>query len=119
MSPIDEAFRRARIAVAAHTDAMADADATWREETATELVLANTHPVVRFADFTRGEESTVGADWLWCVCDSLIGAHCDGSQWASFELTYSVDAAASVRTRKGTGKSARTCMVRPRPPSTA
>jgi hypothetical protein len=44
---------------------MAEAHVTWREETATELVLANTHPVVRFADFTRGEESIIGADWLW------------------------------------------------------
>lgn len=62
---VEEAFRRARVAVADHTDTMAAAGATWREETLTELVLANAHPPVRFADFTRGEEAVVGADWLW------------------------------------------------------
>ena len=51
LTDVEAALRRARIAVAEHTDAMAIANATWREETATELVLANTHPTVRFADF--------------------------------------------------------------------
>ena len=65
LTAVEEAFRRARVAVADHTDTMAAAGATWREETLTELVLANAHPVVRFADLNRGEEAIVGADWLW------------------------------------------------------
>lgn len=59
------AFENARKAVSEHTDKMAVASATWREETATELVLANTFPTIRFADFNRGEEAETGADWLW------------------------------------------------------
>lgn len=65
LTAVEGAFRRARVAVADHTDTMAVAGATCREETLTELVLASAYPTVRFADFNRGEEATVGADWLW------------------------------------------------------
>lgn len=57
---VEAAFRRARVAVADHIDTMSAAGAAWREETLTELVLANAHPVVRFADFSRGEQAIVG-----------------------------------------------------------
>jgi len=57
---VEAAFRRARVAVADYTNTMSAAGATRREETLTELVLSNAHPVVRFADFSRGEEAIVG-----------------------------------------------------------
>ncbi|WP_129669397.1 hypothetical protein [Phytoactinopolyspora endophytica] len=102
LTPVEEAFRRARIAVASHTDKMAKAHATWREETATELVLANTHPVVRFADFTRGEESTIGADWLWW----WVGQ--DGTSFGALvqakKLTFTEADTAQVKYRHSKGR---------------
>jgi hypothetical protein len=42
---------------------------SWREETVSELIWVNAQPFVMCADFTRHEESVVGADWLWWWVD--------------------------------------------------
>lgn len=38
---------------------------SWMEEPVTEILLSRTAPQVRFATFTRMQESKVGADWIW------------------------------------------------------
>ena len=42
---------------------------SWREETISELLWLHAQPFVMCADFTRHEESMVGADWLWWWVD--------------------------------------------------
>lgn len=73
MIPDDEALRRAlRNATLAAKSYMAKSDAAgdvWHEETVTDLVVNEAHPVVKYAKFTRRQEAEVGADWLWWWLD--------------------------------------------------
>lgn len=69
ITPVLHAFRRAREAVVEHTDAMAAAGTSWHEETITDLLLSRVVPEARWAAFNRGQETELGADWLWWWVD--------------------------------------------------
>ncbi|MHA6796675.1 hypothetical protein ACVGVM_24650 [Pseudonocardia bannensis] len=64
-------LREGRIAVERHIDAIEGSGGNWQEETASEILWANTSLSVRFASFTRNQESKVGADWLWWWLDAI------------------------------------------------
>lgn len=65
---------------------------SWREETVSEVVWQAARPYVMYADFTRHQESRVGADWLWWWVDRdgecfgmLVQAKrlfCKGPEWS-------------------------------------
>jgi hypothetical protein len=63
------ALSAARISVEEHVRGAREIGITWQEETVSELVWVNTRVdgrrPVRVANFTKFEESKVGADWLW------------------------------------------------------
>lgn len=61
---------RARVAAERHMAVFELVDDAWKEETVTELVLAGAWPEVRWASFTRHQESTTGADWFWWWVDA-------------------------------------------------
>ncbi len=82
---------RAREAAERHMTGCERDRSSWREETISELVWQAARPWVMYADFTRYEEATVGADWLWWWVDDagecfgmLVQAkrlHCVGNNW--------------------------------------
>ena len=64
------ALARARSAVDDHISLAEEFGSSWREETASEILWVRAAPFVRYADFTRHEESAIGADWLWWWVDA-------------------------------------------------
>ena len=64
------AFQRGRLAVDRHVSKVLQAEDMWAEETATDILLAEASPDVRYWKFTKRQESTVGADWLWWWIDT-------------------------------------------------
>ncbi|MFF1813923.1 DUF6615 family protein [Streptomyces sp. NPDC058251] len=65
------ALVRGRTAVDAFTETwLSQGNATWAEETATDLLLMAVHPQLSYVSFTRHEEARVGADWLWWFVDA-------------------------------------------------
>ncbi|MFI6495587.1 DUF6615 family protein [Streptomyces sp. NPDC050564] len=65
------ALVRRRTAVDTFTSKwLSQGNATWAEETATDLLLMAVHPELSYVAFNRYEESRVGADWLWWFVDS-------------------------------------------------
>jgi len=86
-----DALMRAREAAERHMNGCERDGSSWREETISELLWQAARPYVMYADFTRHEEATVGADWLWWWVDDagecfgmLVQAkrlHCKGSSW--------------------------------------
>jgi len=65
-----DALSRGRTAVDEHTSLAEEFESSWREETASEILWVHSAPFVRYADFTRQQESRVGADWLWWWVDA-------------------------------------------------
>ena len=66
---VSRAFTTARLAAEEHMQRAHRAGISWREETISELLWVHAHPHIFCADFTRHEESRVGADWLWWWID--------------------------------------------------
>ncbi|MEV6445092.1 hypothetical protein [Amycolatopsis sp. NPDC051716] len=64
------AFQRGRLAVDRHVSKVLQVEDMWAEETATDILLAEAAPDVRYWKFTKQQESTVGADWLWWWIDT-------------------------------------------------
>jgi hypothetical protein len=69
-SELYRAFRRGRLAVDRHVSKVLQAEDMWAEETATDILLAEASPDVRYWKFTKRQETTVGADWLWWWIDT-------------------------------------------------
>ncbi|PPF61590.1 hypothetical protein C5E11_14845 [Clavibacter michiganensis] len=68
---VHSALINARPAAQSQMASFEAAGATWHEEPMTELLLGAASPVVKFAQFTRQQEATVGADWLWWWIDDF------------------------------------------------
>jgi len=72
LQPSPDLFKtlaRARVVAEEHMIGADRVGISWREETVSELLWVNAQPFVRCADFSRHEESRVGADWLWWWVD--------------------------------------------------
>ncbi|AXB46058.1 MULTISPECIES: hypothetical protein [Actinomycetes] len=65
-----QAFQRGRLAVDQHMSKVLQAEDMWAEETATDILLTEAFPDVRYWKFTKRQESAVGADWLWWWIDT-------------------------------------------------
>jgi hypothetical protein len=63
-------FARARRFAEEHMTLAEDCGSSWREETISEIVWTRAYPFVKFADFSRHQESRIGADWLWWWLDA-------------------------------------------------
>jgi hypothetical protein len=70
------AFTRARQAAESHMAASEADDASWHEETVTDLVLRAARPRLAYHAFNRRQEAQVGADWLWWWVEA--GGECFG-----------------------------------------
>ncbi|MER6116153.1 hypothetical protein [Streptomyces sp. NPDC001743] len=65
-----QAFRRARQAVDKFmTSWLESGNGVWKEEAATERLLTEAFPRIRFQTFTASEEADNGGDWLWWWVD--------------------------------------------------
>jgi hypothetical protein len=62
---VPTALANGRTACLEHMAACEMNDLQWSEEPVTEILLSRSAPPLRFATFTRRQEATVGADWLW------------------------------------------------------
>lgn len=62
-------FHLARVRAERHMATFESNTSNWKEETITDLLLAETDGVVTWRTFTRSEESRNGADWLWWWAD--------------------------------------------------
>lgn len=65
VTDVRAALAAGRAACLDHMTACEVSGLQWTEEPVTEILLSRTAPQVRFATFTRNQEATVGADWLW------------------------------------------------------
>jgi hypothetical protein len=63
------AFSRARKVAEQHMVGCERDGSSWREETVSELIWQAARPYATYADFTRRQESAIGADWLWWWID--------------------------------------------------
>lgn len=69
MTEVRAALAAGRAACLDHMAACEASGLQWTEEPVTEILLSRTAPQIQFATFTRRQEATVGADWLWWWVD--------------------------------------------------
>ncbi|MDQ6945276.1 MAG: hypothetical protein M3256_03160 [Actinomycetota bacterium] len=94
---VSGALRAGRIAAERHMEQSEGAGFTWKEETVTDLVLAEVASSIKVVPFTRFQETRLGADWLWWWIDGdseafgmLVQAkrlRIDSKRW-KFEFGY-------------------------------
>jgi hypothetical protein len=63
------ALRAGRIAAERHMEQAENAGFPWKEETVTDLLLAEVATRLKVVPFTRSQEAQIGADWLWWWVD--------------------------------------------------
>ncbi len=71
MTPVEDAFRRARIRAVRHMAECEQASLRWGETSVTEILISSSAGAVNVVPFTQRAESLSGADWVWWWVDSL------------------------------------------------
>lgn len=66
---VSGALRAGRIAAERHMEQAEVAGFPWKEETVTDLLLAEVATRIKVVPFTRPQEAQLGADWLWWWID--------------------------------------------------
>lgn len=69
MTPVEDAFRLARIDAVRHMAKCEQARLRWSETTVTEIVISRGAEAVHVVQFTQPAERLSGADWVWWWVD--------------------------------------------------